>query len=190
LAHGSLRLESIASFPVLFETDGDRLAEAGHSTDNAAAAFRLALSIGQSSSVKAPADDSLVSVHRGVNEAAPRISRAPSTAKAPVLFDHWKMLIVLMDEAEADVLAYMNVPAQHRAKLHSTNPLERLKGEITRRSDVVGIFPNEDAVVRLIGALLLEQNDEWAVQRARDMTLETIAPLGDNLVVSLPPLAA
>jgi transposase-like protein len=78
---------------------------------------------------------------------------------------------------------------QHRTKLHSTNPLERLNSEIKRRSEVVGIFPNEAAVVRLIGALLLEQNDEWAVQRARYMTLEIIAPLGDNPFVSLPPLA-
>jgi transposase-like protein len=99
-------------------------------------------------------------------------------------------LATLMDEAEADVLAYMNFPVQHRVKLHSTNPLERLNGEIKRRSEVVGIFPNENAVVRLIGALLLEQNDEWAVQRARYMTLETIAPLGDNPPVSLPALAA
>ena len=95
-----------------------------------------------------------------------------------------------MDDAEADVLAYMGFPVQHRAKLHSTNPLERLSGEIKRRSDVVGIFPTEAAVSRLIGALLLEQNDEWAVQRARYMTLETIAPLGDDLAVSLPSLAA
>jgi putative transposase len=95
-------------------------------------------------------------------------------------------LAALMDDAEADVLAYMGFPAQHRAKLHSTNPLERLNGEIKRRSEVVGIFPNEDAVTRLIGALLLEQNDEWAVQRARYMSLETIAPLSDDPIVGLP----
>jgi transposase-like protein len=99
-------------------------------------------------------------------------------------------LAALMDEAETDVLAYMGFPAQHRAKLHSTNPLERLNGEIKRRSEVVGIFPNEAAVTRLIGALLLEQNDEWAVQRARYMSLETIAPLSDDPFVSLPAVAA
>ena len=99
-------------------------------------------------------------------------------------------LAALMDDAEADVLAYMGFPAQHRVKLHSTNPLERLNGEIKRRSEVVGIFPNEAAVTRLIGALLLEQNDEWAVQRARYMSLETIAPLSDDPIVSLPVVAA
>jgi putative transposase len=70
------------------------------------------------------------------------------------------------------VLAYMTFPKEHRVKIHSTNPIERLNGEIKRRTDVVGIFPNEDAITRLIGAILLEQNDEWAVQRARYMTLE------------------
>ena len=95
-----------------------------------------------------------------------------------------------MDEAETDVLAYMAFPAQHRAKIHSNNPLERLNGEIKRRTDVVGIFPNEAAITRLVGALLLEQSDEWAVQRARYMTLETIATLSDDPSVSLPTLAA
>ena len=99
-------------------------------------------------------------------------------------------LAALMDEAEADVLAYMTFPAAHRTKLHSTNPIERLNGEIKRRTEVVGIFPNEAAIVRLIGAILLEQNDEWAVQRSRYMTLETMAPLSDDPLVSLPVAAA
>jgi len=99
-------------------------------------------------------------------------------------------LAALMDDAEADVLAYKTFPAAHAPKLHSTNPIERLNGEIKRRTEVVGIFPNEDAIVRLIGAILLEQNDEWAVQRARYMTLETIAPLSDDPTVSLPAIAS
>ena len=96
----------------------------------------------------------------------------------------------LMDTAEEDVLAYLSFPPQHRTKLHSTNPLERLNGEIKRRTDVVGIFPNEDAIIRLVGAILLEQNDEWAVQRARYITLESVARLSDVTLVMPPTLAA
>jgi len=99
-------------------------------------------------------------------------------------------LATLMDEAEPDVLAYMNFPAQHRAKLHSTNPIERPIGEIKRRTEVVGIFPNEGAIVRLVGAILLEQNDEWAVQRARYITLESFASVSDDPLVGLPTAAA
>jgi transposase-like protein len=99
-------------------------------------------------------------------------------------------LAALMDEAETDVLAFMSFPKDHRPKIHSTNPLERLNGEIKRRTEVVGIFPNEQAITRLVGAILLEQNDEWAVQRARYMTLETIAPLRDDPIVKLPAAAA
>ena len=98
-------------------------------------------------------------------------------------------LAALMDEAESDVLAYMSFPPQHRAKLHSTNPLERLNGEIKRRTEVVGIFPNKAAINRLLGAILLEQNDEWAVQRARYITLESISPVSDDAPVSLPAMA-
>lgn len=95
-------------------------------------------------------------------------------------------LASLMDSAEEDVLAYMTFPQQHRAKLHSTNPIERLNGEIKRRTDVVGIFPNEAAIRRLISAILMEQTEEWAVQRSRYMTLETLAPVCDDPIVSLP----
>ena len=75
-------------------------------------------------------------------------------------------LAVLLDEAEVDVLAFMSFPREHWDKISSTNPIERLDGEIKRRADGVGIFPNDDAIVRLAGAILMEQNDEWAVQRA------------------------
>ena len=88
----------------------------------------------------------------------------------------WPKLAALMDESEDDVLAYMIFPAQHRTKLHSTNPLERLNKEVKRRADVVGIFPNEASIVRLIGAVLLEQNDEWQLQH-RYMQVEAMAEL-------------
>ncbi len=95
-----------------------------------------------------------------------------------------------MDEAEPDIIAYMTFPAAHRTKLHPTNPLERLNDEIKQRTDVVGIFPNEDAIIRLVGAILIEQNDEWAVQRARYITLETITALSNDPLVSLSSMTA
>lgn len=103
---------------------------------------------------------------------------------------HWSKLIdafaprheklaELMRRAEEDVLAYKSFPQEHWPKIHSTNPLERLNKEIKRRTNVVGIFPNEAAITRLVGALMLEQNDEWAVTR-RYMTLETVAAICDD----------
>ena len=99
-------------------------------------------------------------------------------------------LAALMDDTETDVLAFMTFPKDHRPKIHSINPPERLNGKIKRRTEVVGIFPNEDAITRLVGAILLEQNDKSAVQRGRSMTLETIAPLGNDPTVSLPAIAS
>jgi transposase-like protein len=100
----------------------------------------------------------------------------------------WPKLGALMDGAEADVLAYMAFPSQHRTKLHSTNPLERLNKEIKRRADVLGIFPNEDSITRLIGAVLLEQNNEWQLQhrymQAEGMT-ELASPLIDEPAATL-----
>ena len=85
----------------------------------------------------------------------------------------------LMDSAEHEVLAYMDFPRAHWLQIHSTNPLERQNAEIKRRTNVVGIFPNDRAVTRLVGAILLEQSDEWALQR-RYMQLEGLQSLSDT----------
>jgi putative transposase len=98
-------------------------------------------------------------------------------------------LAAAMDEAETDVLAFMAFPRAHWPKLHSTNPLERLNKEVKRRANVVGIFPCEASIVRLIGAILLEQNDEWQLQH-RYMTQGTMNGLGDEIPGELPQLAA
>jgi putative transposase len=85
-------------------------------------------------------------------------------------------LAAFIDDSETDVLSYLDFPEQHRTKLHSTNPLEGLNKEVKRRADVVGIFPNEGSIIRLIGAVLLEQNDEWQLQH-RYMQVEAMADL-------------
>ena len=112
---------------------------------------------------------------------------------ADQLRPRWPKLSGLMDESEHDVLAYLAFPAQHRAKLHSTNPLERLNKEVKRRADVVGIFPGEASILRRLGAVLLEANDEWQTGH-RSMQLEGMAellspdPAAESL--KLPPRAA
>ena len=99
--------------------------------------------------------------------------------------DKFPKLSTLMDSAEHQVLAYMDFPRAHWLQIHSTNPLERLNAEIKRRTDVVGIFPNDAAITRLVGALLLEQSDEWALNR-RYLQLEGLQSLSDNPTTRLP----
>jgi len=94
-------------------------------------------------------------------------------------------LAAMMDDAEQEVLTFMDFPKEHRVKIHSTNVLERLNGEIKRRADVVGIFPNEASIRRLVGALLMEQNDEYAIQK-RYMSLESLATMSENPPIRLP----
>jgi putative transposase len=91
----------------------------------------------------------------------------------------------LVEEAEAELLAFLHFPAEHRTKLRSTNPLERINREIARRSDVVGIYPDDESVIRLAGALLLEQNDEWLVGR-RYLSAESLAKLYDPIDTEAP----
>jgi transposase-like protein len=91
----------------------------------------------------------------------------------------------LMDEAEEDVLAYFVFPAPHRVKLHSTNTLERLNKEVKRRANVVGIFPNEASILRLIGAVLMEQNEEWQLQH-RYMPQHTMMDPSDEAAPPVP----
>jgi transposase-like protein len=85
-------------------------------------------------------------------------------------------LAALLEEAEEDLLAFYAQPAEHWSKLRSTNPLERVNREIGRRTDVVGIFPNDRALLRLAASIVIEQNDEWLVGR-RYLSLDSLAVL-------------
>ena len=107
------------------------------------------------------------------------MNRGPEPGHAsskPRFTQKWPKLAGFMDESETDVLPHLDFPEQHRAKIHSTNPLERLNKEVKRRADVVGIFPDEASIIRLIGAVLLEQNGEWQLQH-RYMQVEAMAEL-------------
>ena len=95
-----------------------------------------------------------------------RSGRAPRRPDAKIA--------TLLEDAETDILAFYAFPAAHWKKLRSTNPLERFNKEIGRRTDVVGIFPNDAALVRLAGMLCIEQNDEWLVGRGY-LSAESIA---------------
>jgi transposase-like protein len=98
------------------------------------------------------------------------------------LRERFRGVAMLMDEAHDDVLAYMSFHKSHWSQIRSTNPLERLNREVKRRTNVASIFLKEDAIVRLVGAILLEQNDEWAVTR-RYMSLETMTGLSNDPAV-------
>jgi putative transposase len=100
-------------------------------------------------------------------------------AVADKLRTNMPKLAAMMDDAEGEALAFMDFPRAHRKQIASTNPLERLNAEVKRRTDVVGIFPNDAAILRLVGALLLEQNDEWQLQR-RYLSLEGLEAISDN----------
>jgi len=97
-------------------------------------------------------------------------------------------LSTMMDDAEHDVLAFMGFPRAHWPQIYSTNPLERLNAEIKRRTNVVGIFPNDASITRLVGAMMLEQNDEWSLNR-RYMQLEGLQALSDTVPTRLSAVA-
>jgi putative transposase len=115
-------------------------------------------------------------------------ARAQWRSVADQLRGKFPKLGALMDEAENDVLAFMTFPRAHWTQIYSTNPLERLNAEIKRRTNVVGIFPNDASITRLVGAMMLEQNDEWSLNR-RYMQLEGLQTISDTVPTRLSAVA-
>ena len=138
----------------------------------------------------------LATVPRGAREAVAAVVRTifaqPDHASALVqlrkvakgIRPRFPQAASLLEDAAEDILAYRQCPPEHQRQLHSTNPLERLNKEIKRRSNVVGIFPNVPALIRLVGAILMEQDDEWAVAERRYFSAESMKPLGTALATT------
>ena len=115
-------------------------------------------------------DDLRAAGSRHGDDAAAEGRRRPARRALP-------QAAALLEDAAEDILAYRHLPLEHQRQLHSTNPLERLNKEIKRRSNVVGIFPTPQSVIRLVGAILLEQDDEWAVAERRYFSAESMKQL-------------
>jgi putative transposase len=107
--------------------------------------------------------------HEGLKQAIAKV--------ADGLRSRFAKAAALLEDAAEDILAYRNVPVEHQRQLHSTNPLERLNKEIKRRSNVVGIFPTSRSVLRLVGTILMEQDDEWTVAERRYFSAESMKQL-------------
>ena len=97
----------------------------------------------------------------------------------------------MLREADADLLAFTAFPVSHWKKIWSTNPLERLNKEVKRRTDVVGVFPNPEALLRLAGAVLVEAHDEWQVSDRRYLSegsMAAIRPIDATPALAAPPI--
>ena len=130
--------------------------------------------------------------HEGLRRAIQAVMQGASWQRCQVvamLRDRYPKAAELLEAAAEDVLAFMQAPPEHWRQVYLTNPWERLNKEIGRRTGVVGIFPNRAAVLRLVGAVLLEQTDEWMAAPRRYFSLESMAKLepASETGLALPP---
>jgi putative transposase len=110
---------------------------------------------------------------------APDQVRAHWQRVTEMLRKQFPTAVPVMEAATGDVLTFLHFPQEHWRKIWSTNPLERLNKEIKRRTNVVGIFPNDAAITRLVGSQLLEQQEEWQLERRRFFSEATMAKIPD-----------